>query len=146
MIDSLPRFKWSHDLTSEASISSETAVFLLERGLPEFVPGMTLEFGAYEADSPDFVIGEDFDAPILVKSGSDEVWIQGRDDQGDVFVNSSVALMEQFIARVIEDRGSLDSDTWTHQITLELSKADPLAFAADRNCMWPHVIDRFALN
>lgn len=146
MINYIPRFKWSQDLISNAFVSDETARFLIDRGLPEFVPGMTLEFGAYETDFPDFVIGEDFDVPVFVKNGSDEVWIQSRDSHGDVFVNSSVVLMNHFIARILEDRGNLNSDTWSRKIALELYEADPLAFAADRTCMWPHVIDRFALN
>ena len=146
MIDSLPRFKWSEDQLRSASLSEQTLRFLLESGLPEFVPGMTLEFGAFDSDSPDFVIGEDLESPIFVKSGGDEVWIEGRDNECDTFVNTSVVFLEQFIALILAEHQSGEPDSWANQITRELSKMDPLALASNRNCMWPHVIERFAVN
>ncbi len=142
-----PRVRWPEDLLKKHRLDEETARFLRTLGLPEYLPGMTLEFGIFDSDGPDLVIGEDVEgSPIYVDSESGAVFHAAlMEPNRPYFINSSVRLLAHFVQRIVFDPAH-GGEAWSENLLNELRAVDAPALQAWDTCMWPALIDRFQLD
>src|SRR4051812_46731639 len=103
-----PQIRWPSQIFDQHPIPAASREFLISVGLPECFEWPTYEFGVYDSDAPDLVIGEIGDDPIVVESASGEVWFCQDSPAADRFFNSSVELLSRFLFAVSEFQNAPD--------------------------------------
>ena len=143
-----PLLRWPGDLLEKYPLEGATKQFLSSEGLPQFLPGMTLEFGVFDSDGPDLLIGDDCGFPIYVDSASGAVFHSDSPGPGRrCMINSSVRQLAYFIQRIFDpSHDDEDGETWAKILLEELKTVDAPALQSWDDCMWPALIDRFQLN
>ena len=124
--------RWPEELLDGFDLPPETRRFLAEDGLPAFVDYPPLEFGIYDS-SPDLVIGESGDLPLVVTRSRGEVYLENREGHR-ILINSSVVLLHRFL-ELIADARSLVA------IRREMNSLDPAALESFDRCFWSQVLD-----
>ena len=139
------RVIWPHELLARYKLDADTKLFLSTVGLPEFIPGMTIEFGVFDSDGPDLIIGEDYGLPIYIDSTSGAVFEARESTAERCFINSSARLLSRFIQMIVFDAPH-DSGSWAEQVREQLLALDLAALDDSSHCLWPFIIDRFEIN
>jgi len=115
-------------------------------GLPEFFDWFTYEFGVYDSEGPDLVIGENSGYPVFIDSSSGAVFAQDEPDTRRWFLNSSVELLSRFLhlisefQRVPDDTAGKDG-AFT-QMRQEMIRLDSPALSDPSKCVWACWIDQ----
>jgi hypothetical protein len=137
MPDSNQRLQWTAVDFDGFNIPESTQQFLMTRGLPHRLGESTIEFGIFS--SPDrFVIGQDYEFAIFVLDDG-TVWEESDSNDGDPrFINSSVSLLDEFIAASENfDAAAVEKpDIAINALEQRLRGLDPAAFAQS-NLLWP---------
>jgi hypothetical protein len=114
---------WHTEDLAHKPIPEEAKLFLMQQGLPEWIP-YAIEFGLYDSDGTELVIGVRGDQPILVcPDGHVEV----EEARGPCFFNSSVPQLGDCISAYLTLTGA-DEEASAHSLEAfkrRLTEIDP---------------------
>lgn len=132
--------RWPVEVFEAHPIPVPSREFLTTVGLPEVFSWPMYEFGVYDSEGPDLVIGEDFGHPIFIDRASGVVLEKAEALQKRWFINSSVECLSCFLhlaaefQRVSEEPSDL-RQAFT-QMREEMLRIDPGALAETGCCTW----------
>ncbi|MHA3771772.1 SUKH-4 family immunity protein [Verrucomicrobiota bacterium sgz303538] len=131
--------RWPGEIFEAHPIPVPSREFLTTIGLPEAFSSPMYEFGVYDSQGPDLVIGEDFEHPIFIDCVSGAVLEEGEAPQVRWFINSSVECLSCFLYLAAEfQRGSEQPSKMQAftQMREEMLRIDPDALAEAGCCTW----------
>jgi hypothetical protein len=134
--------RWSLKDLEPYAIPAEARRFLSEEGLPQEIPGTTVEFCVCDSENA-LVIGIDYEFPIEVhEDGS--VW-EMDSPEGDVFINSSVRQLAQSVTlylEVIQREDDIPEDgSDLLELRRQLKEVDEVAMIEDGHHFWPGLVE-----
>lgn len=145
-----PQVQWPIEIFKTHSIPFSSREFLISVGLPEFFEWPPFEFGVYDSDLSDLVIGELENQPILIDATTGIVWLESEQPPLRFFFNSSVALLSRFFHLVFEFQHAPEDDASQRdafaRMHSEMLALDPAALENARASIWTHWLTEWESN
>nr|WP_184337327.1 SUKH-4 family immunity protein [Prosthecobacter vanneervenii] len=142
-----PQIRWPREIFETHSIPAKTRDFLISVGLPECFEWPMFDFGIYDSDSSDLVIGESGDQPILIEATTGIVWFESEQPPIRILFNSSAELLSRYLQLVFEFQHVPDDDASLSQALMrmrsEMMALDPAAIGPAETCVWTRWLDEW---
>ncbi|MFC5455833.1 SUKH-4 family immunity protein [Prosthecobacter fluviatilis] len=147
---SSPQVRWPNEIFETHPIPVSSRKFLISVGLPEVFEWPKFEFGVYDSDLPDLVIGEAENQPILIDVTTGIVWLEINQPAQRLFFNSSAELLSRFFYLVHEFQQTPDDDSSQQRafahMRSEMLELDPKAITTTETCIWTRWLDEWEMN